>query len=55
LPAPTWRSISASMISAAIIATLSRRKSACSSIRAFATTPALVMLWLSAIVVLLRH
>jgi hypothetical protein len=55
LPAPIWRAISASMISAAIIATDSRRKSECSSISALATTPALVMLWLSAIVVLLRH
>jgi hypothetical protein len=40
------------MISRATIATLSRRKSGCSSINALATTSALVMLCLSAIVVL---
>jgi len=39
-----WRAISASMISAGS-SPLSRRKSECSSIRALATTPALVLLW----------
>lgn len=52
LAAPIWRSIPASMISVTIIATLSRRKSECSSISALATTPALVIPWLSAIAVL---
>jgi hypothetical protein len=55
LAAPICLEISASIGSRATIATLSRRKSGCSSINALATTSALVMLWLSAIVVLLRH
>jgi hypothetical protein len=37
------------------LATLSRRKLECSSIRALVTTPVIVIPWLSAIVVLLRR
>jgi hypothetical protein len=44
LPAPIWRPISAFISSRGTIATLSRKKSGCSSINTLATTSALVML-----------
>jgi hypothetical protein len=53
--APISVEISASISCAATIATASRRKSACSSIIVLATTSGVVMLWLSAIVVLLHR
>jgi hypothetical protein len=55
LPAPISAEISASISCAATAATASRRKSECSAIRVLATTSGVVMLWLSAIVVLLRQ